>query len=117
MSIEDSELKFKAFPVDQDSLTSAKVDLPDQCQALRFETPAGIGSLTAVIKPQMSDLATYKQLRDTAGIQGDSYTVIASEPYRIKPELAAQIGSHFKLTFSAAVSAGLSVVVWYRNLK
>ncbi len=114
--IQGNELKFKAFPIDQDGLTSAKVDLPDQCQALRFETPAGIGSITAVIKPQMSDLTTYKQLRDNFGAQGDSYTVIASEPYRIKPELAVQLGSHFKLTLSSAVSAGLYIVVWYRSL-
>lgn len=117
MSIDESELKFKSFNIDQDSLQSAVVDLPDQCQALRFETPASIGALTAVIKPQMSDLTTYKQLRDAFGTQGDSYSVIASEPYRIDPKLAAQIGSHFKITFSAAVSAGLKVVVWYRNLK
>lgn len=114
--IQGNELKFKAFPIDQDGNVAALVDLPDQCSVVGFETPAGLAGTTASLQKQFSDLATFKQVRDSSGVQLGGYSpVAASEHYIVKTELAAQLGSHFKIVFASS-NAGRSVVVWYRAL-
>lgn len=114
--IQGNELRFVTIAIDKDTDRGAEVHLPDQCSIVGFETPAGLVSTSCVIQKMMSNGNTFKQIRDEYGAKRGGYSVVAaSEPYGVRPEIAAQIGSNFKILFPLA-ETGRSVVVWYRAL-